>query len=55
MPKFHVEATALVTQIVVIDADSIETAEQVVMDELKQQLQPHSVSDLDIYDSYEVE
>ena len=55
MPKFHVEATALVTKIVVLDADSIETAEQVVMDELKQQLQPHSVSDLDIYDSYEVE
>ena len=53
MPKFHVEATALVTKIVVLDADSIETAEQVVMDELKQQLRPHSVSDLDIYDSYE--
>lgn len=55
MPKFHVEATALVTKIVVLDADSIETAEQVVMDELKQQLQPHSLSDFDIYDSYEVE
>lgn len=55
MPKYHVEATVVVTKIVVLDADSIETAEQVVMDELKQQLQPHSVSDLDIYDSYEVE
>ncbi len=55
MARFHVEATAVVTQIVVIEADSLETAEQVAMDELKQQLQPHSVSDFDIYDSYEAE
>lgn len=64
MPKYHVEATALVTQIIVIDADSIETAEQVAMDELRDKLMPHSVtcrmnkvsvSDFDIYDSYEVE
>jgi|DEB0MinimDraft_3_1074331.scaffolds.fasta_scaffold92359_4 hypothetical protein len=55
MPKFHVEATAMVAQTVIIDADCLETAEQIAMDELKQQLQPHSVYDFDIYDSYEVE
>lgn len=55
MPRYHVETTAMVTQSVIINADSLETAEQIAMDELKQQLQPHSVYDFDIYDSYEVE
>jgi len=70
MAKFHIEVTAMVTQTVLIDADSIETAEQVATDQLKRQLtdyqsdaqfgsniqhEPFSVSDYDIYDSYEAE
>ena len=38
MPKFHIEVTAMVTQTVLIDADSIETAEQVATDQLKRQM-----------------
>ena len=71
MPKFHIEVTAMVTQTVLIDADSIETAEQVATDQFKRQLtdyqsdaqfgsniiqhEPFSVSDYDIYESYEAE
>ena len=70
MAKFHIEVTAMVAQTVLIDADSIETAEQTATDQLKRQLtdyqsdaqfgsniqhEPFSVGDYDIYDSYEAE
>lgn len=70
MPKFHIEVTAMVTQTVLIDADSIETAEQVATDQLKRQLtdyqsdaqfgsniqhEPFSVNEYDIHESYEAE
>ena len=70
MAKFHIEVTAMVAQTVLIDADSIETAEQVATDQFKRQLtdyqsdsqfgsniqhEPFSVGEYDICDSYEAE